>query len=269
MSFITNSHYVYINSRDRIAGTDENFTYNIQFPAGFEFTHVVCLDALIPKSYYLIQAGGVENIFFLDENGTTVTITVPIGSYLLSAFRTTIGTLLSNASPNGLTYSLAYPALSGADTGKWTYTSSNGAIQSSIICNAHLFEPLGFLSGSTNAFTGTTLISTCVIKLQSEDRLLIHSNIANNPTKDDVLASINSTTSINYSSINYVCPAPEFYSHLLSSQNNNTYNFTLTDEDGEIMQLNGLNLNMTLLFYRKDPIFDQIRSLMKILVEKK
>ena len=48
-----------------------------------------------------------------------------------------------------------------------------------------------------NVFFGTTLTSTCVIKLQSEDRLLIHSNITNNSGHDDVLVSINSTTSIN------------------------------------------------------------------------
>jgi len=266
--FVTNPHYVYVNSRDRIAGTDENFTYNIQFPSGFDFTHVVCLNVLIPKSYYLIQDGPLENIFQLKENDTTVTITVPIGSYLLSAFKTTIGNLLTNASPNGLTYTLSYPPLSGADTGKWTFTQSNGAVVSSLIFNAHFFEPFGFFSNSTNVFSGTTLISTCVIKLQSEDRLMIHSNIVNNPSMDDVLVSINSTTSINYSSIAWECPAPEFYSHLLSSQNNNTYSFSLTDENGELMQLNGLNLNLTLLLYRKDPIFDQIRNFMKMLVLK-
>ena len=260
MSFVTNPYYVYINSRDRISGTDENFTYSIQFPDEFDFTHVVCLNALIPKSYYLIQNGPLENIFQLNENGVIVTVTVPIGSYLLSAFKTIIGSLLTAASPNGLTYVLTYPALTGADTGKWTYTQNNAAIQSSIICNAHLFEPLGFFSGSTNAFTGTTLVSTCVIKLQSEDRLLVHSNIVNNSGKDDILISINSTTSINYSSIVWECPAPEFYAHALSSKNNNTYSFSLTDENGELIQLNGLNMNLTLLLYKKDMIYDQIRS---------
>lgn len=268
--FVTNPHYVYVNSRDRIAGSgnDENFTYNIQFPQGFDYTHVVCLNALIPKSYYLIQDGPLENIFQLKENNTTVTVTVPIGSYLLSAFRTVIGTLLTNASPNGLTYTLTYPVSSGADTGKWTFTQTNASVVSSLIFNAHFFEPFGFLANSTNVFSGLTLISTCVIKLQSEDRLLIHSNIVNNPGMDDVLVSINSTTSINYSSIAYTCPAPEFYSHLLSSQNNNTYSFSLTDENGELMQLNGLNLNITLLLYKKDPIFDQIRNFMKLIVAK-
>ena len=59
--FVTNPHFIYINSRDRINGTDENFTYNINFPSGLDFTHVVCLNVLIPKSYYLIQNGELEN----------------------------------------------------------------------------------------------------------------------------------------------------------------------------------------------------------------
>jgi len=78
--FVTNPHYVYINSRDRLSGTDENFTYNIQFPDGFDFTHVVCLNVLIPKSYYLIQADGQENNFQLVENGVSVTVDVPVVS---------------------------------------------------------------------------------------------------------------------------------------------------------------------------------------------
>ncbi len=70
---------------------------------------------------------------------------------------------------------------------------------------------------------------------------------------DDILVSVNSTTSLNYSSIDYECPAPEFYSHLLSSKNNNTYSFSLTDERGELIQLNGLNMNLTLLLDKKIP----------------
>jgi hypothetical protein len=265
--FITDHYYVYINSRERAAGTDENFTYNIQFPDGRKYTHVVVLNVLIPKSYYLIQNGPLENIFQLKENNTTVTITVPIGSYLLNSFKTVIGALLTAASPNSLTYTLTYPALTGADTGKWTYTQNNAAIQSTIICNAHLYEPLGFLESSTNAFSGTTLVSTAVIKLQSEDRLLLHSNLANND-RDDILVSINSTTSINYSSIAWDNPAPEYYAHILSSEQINTYSFSLTDENGELIQLNGLNMNITLLFFRKDPIFDQMREFMKMIINK-
>jgi hypothetical protein len=155
--------------------------------------------------------------------------------------------------------------MSGPDTGKWTFIQNDAIITSTFIFNEHLYEPFGFRS--TNVFNGTSLTSTCVIKLQSEDRLLLHSNVINNPM-DDVLVSVNSTSSLNYSSINYVCPAPEFYSRKLSSKNNNTYSFTLTDEDNEIVPLNGLNINLTILFYIADPIFDHIRNFMKLIVMK-
>jgi len=104
--------------------------------------------------------------------------------------------------------------------------------------------------------------------LQSEDRLLLHSNIVNNPGRDDILISINSSTSVNYSSIAWTCPSPEFYCRLLSSKKNSTYSFSLTDENGDLIQLNGLNLNLTLLLFKVDPIYDQIRSFFRMLVHK-
>lgn len=266
---IQNPYYVYINSRDRLpGGSDSNFQYNISFPPDVSFDRVVLLDALIPKSYYLVQDDGpLENVFQLKENSTTVTITIPIGSYLLNTFRTTIANLLTAASPNSLTYTVTYPASSAPDTGKFTYTSSNGSIQSSIITNEHFFEPLGFQRDSTNVFTGTTLISSTVIKLQSEDRLIIHSNCCQNG-HDDILMSINSSTSVNYSSIVWQNPAPEYYSHILSSERNNVYSFSLTDEDNEVINIRGLNMNLTLLFYKIDPIIQQLRDFLKLAVSK-
>src|SRR5690606_27282568 len=53
-------------------------------------------------------------------------------------------------------------------------------------------------------------------------------------------------------------------SHLRTSQNNNTYSFSLTDENGELIQLSGLNMNLTRSLYKKDPILNQIRNFMKL-----
>ena len=263
MSFVTNPYYVFINSRDR-DGTDENFTYNIRFPTGYEFDRVVVLNALIPKSLFSTSRRQRKYILFERkwyncENSSTCRI--------ISIISIQNNYKYWQASPNGKTSTLTYPSISGADTGKWTIIKNNNIITSSLIFNDHFFEPFGFYLGSTNVFIGNELTSTCVIKLQSEDRLLIHSNVCANPN-DDVLVTINSTTSINYSSINYVCPAPEFYSRILSSQKNNTYNFTLTDENNELIHLNGLNLNITLFFYKVDQIFDQIRNFMKLIIMK-
>src|SRR5690606_34658045 len=49
-----------------------------------------------------------------------------------------------------------YPPLSGAVTGKWTYTQTNGAIVPSLIFNEHFFEPFGFEADSINTFNGNS-----------------------------------------------------------------------------------------------------------------
>ncbi len=267
MSVILNKHFVYINSRERLAGTDSNFTYNIAFPPDRKFTHVVCLDALIPKSYYLVQDG--FNFFQLQEGNTIVTITVPIGSYTLQTWINQVTSLLTTNSPNSWIYTVTYPAITSSilpDIGKLTYTVSGNTSQPSFIFDSHcvLFEQFGFFRNTTNTFVGNTLISTCVIKLQSEDRLVIHSNCVANPNNDDILVSINSTTSINYSSISYVCVAPEYNSKVLNSQNNNTYSFQLTDENGNEQNLNGLNLNMTVVFFKLANIYELIQNIMRL-----
>jgi hypothetical protein len=168
-------YYYYIDSRQRLSGTDSNFSYNISLPDDHDFTHVCLLNALIPKSYYLIQAG--FNTFQLQEGDETVTVTKSPGNYLLNVFKTIIGQLLTAASPSGWVYTLTYPSGNQPDTGMFTYSVSGNTSQPSIICGSNLFEPLGFFMNSTNTFINNSLTSTTVIKLVSEDRLNIHSSI--------------------------------------------------------------------------------------------
>lgn len=262
---IVNNYYVYVNSRDRLSGTDSNFTYNIAFPPDIDVDHITVLNALIPKSYYLIQAGHTE--FSLQEGSTIVVISIPVGNYLLNTFRTMLQTLLNNASPNSWSYTVTYPPSSGPDTGKFTYSVTGNSSQPSIIVQDHVYEPLGFSRNTTNTFVNGTLESSNVLKLQSEDRLLIHSNIVNNPGRDDILVSINAATNVNFSSISYTNYAPEYNAKVLNP-NQNTYSFSLLNEDGRLMDLNGLNLNLTLLFYKKDNALQQIRDFLKALSEK-
>lgn len=259
--------YVYIDSRKRLSGTDSNFTVAIPLPDDHSFTHVTLLNALIPKSYYLIQAG--FNTFQLQENTSIVTITVPIGNYTLSTFQSTISNLLSSNSPNGWTYSLSYPNSTLPDTGKFTYTVSGNSSQPSLIFGPDLFEPFGFLQNSNNTFVNNTITSTCVIKLVSEDRLILHSSLVNNPNLDNILISINSATNIPFSSISWINFAPEYRSHKLVNNSIKVASFSLTDEGNRLLDLNGLNMNLTLAFYRKDNIFDIIRNFIRLLITPK
>src|SRR5699024_8971293 len=113
----------------------------------------------------------------------------------------------------------------------------------------YLYEQMGFepnsINNSTESQSSTdgksTLTSTNVIKLQKEDVLYIHSDIANNDG-DDILQEIYSSTgNADFANIYYRCIDVDAYSKSLRFKDSNTYKFWITNEDGQIMDLNGLN----------------------------
>jgi len=229
------------------------------------------LNALIPKSYYLIQSG--FNVFTLTEKGVDTQITVPIGCYLLNTFSSVVANLLTSNSPNGWTYTISFPNINtSANTGKYTFTvSGNAGNQPSIKMplNGNIYKPFGFNLGSTNAFVANTLVSTNVVKLQVEDRLFINSNIHQSGSLVDgsVIQDINGSASPDFSVITWQCPDILPYAKPLRSKDDNTYSFSLTNEDGQLLDLNGQNINFTLLFFRRDDISDRMKAFLQIMTK--
>jgi hypothetical protein len=128
---------------------------------------------------------------------------------------------------------------------------------------SELFEQFGFLKESTNTFSGSTLTSRNVVKFQVEDVLLIHSDISynNQSSYNDVLQEVFASSTPMYSNIVYQNNgAVEPYSKTLLSAQNNTYRFTITDEENRAISLNGLNCVFTIVCYNKDKINQLIVS---------
>jgi hypothetical protein len=246
-------HVVYVNSADRLSGTSDNFTYNINLPSDKKFNKVVVLDALIPKSYWLIQNG--YNTFQLTENGVTATVTLPVGNYNLNSFKTVVAGRLNSASPNGWTYYITYPNTNVApDTGKFTYVVSGNSSQPSFTFPAtnSLFENFGFDAG-TYTFTADSLTSTNIVKLQVEDKIFINSDlVVGTPNQFGVLQEVNVAPSPTYSSITYQCTAPEYYAKDVAKSFSSTYSFSLSDVHNFPIHLNGLPFSFTLLFYQQN-----------------
>jgi hypothetical protein len=256
---------VYVDSRQRLSGTDGNFSYNFNLPADMVFNRVVLMRAEIPKSYYLVQAS--LNTFTLTENGVSATVTVPIGDYLLTTFQAVLPPLLNAVSPNGWTYSMTYPNINtSANTGKYTWSvTGNGGLQPSFTFTANFFEPFGFNPSSTNTFIGNSLTSANVVKLQVEDRIFIHSNIVEGRGIQDqnVLADINAISSPDYSTIIYECYAPQYSSKRFKGNAGNTYNFSISDEAGTLLNTNGLNIQLTVLLYYESDIVEKVGELIE------
>ena len=261
---------VYVDSSNRLKGSHShsNFKYLINFPKDKIFSHAVVINALIPKAWYLVDYP--YNTFKLQEDNKSVEIVVAPGNYNISQFKHTVTNLLTNASPNNLQYVLTYPKNSmNPDLGKWIFSQSNSQIGSSFIFTDCLYEQFGFDPNTQNFFDGSSLLSNNCVKFQSEDRVLIRSDIINNNSDNDIFVSINASAYSNFSTISYLNPHPSMNNHVLQSQNNSVYSFQITDEKSRLLSTGGLNVNFTIAFYFKDQIYDNIRSFLKVLLNGK
>ncbi len=107
--------------------------------------------------------------------------------------------------------------------------------------------------GSTNIFVGNTLTSVNVADLNIEDSLYIKSDIVQSaPQQPGILQTIKVAPSPNFSSIVYQCPAPAFYSQAVTTNLTATILISIVDEHDHVINLNGQNTTMTLLFYREN-----------------
>lgn len=225
----------YLNSADRVSGVDtSNITIKLpNYPIGEAFSHVCLIEANIPKSYYMVQAG--FNTFTLVELGQNIVITLVPGNYSATCFRACVGAMMTAASTHGWTYTMTWPSPTEPATGKFTYTvTGNAGSQPSIVCTTNLFEPLGFNANSSNAFVADKLVSTNVVKLQAEDALYIHSDIVTN-IGNDVLQEVYTNGIPDFGIINYKCMDWQSMAKPMSTSASNAYRFSLTDENGRIM----------------------------------
>ena len=236
-------HYAFpINSSSRISGIDANMVYSIELPPNHKFNRVVVNNAAIPRSDYIVQNG--YNTFQLQEAKGTVTITVPPGNYTRSSFQKALQAILIANSPGGLTYAITYPATAAAaDTGLYTYTVTGGT--ASFIIGTSLYEQMGFNKNVTVTLPAT---STNVIKMIQEDTLVLHSNIVDSFNKD-ILCVFVAGTDPPFSTTRYECRDVKMNARKLKKVDSNSYEFRLTDENGIIIDLNGLNWTCELIFF--------------------
>lgn len=268
MSLINNSTVYHINSRNRVNGTDSDFTYRIEIPPDSKYNKVAVLQISIPKSYYLVQDG---EHFTLQEGKDEIKILMTSGNYTRKSFAASAQQLLNSNSPNGWVYEIKYQNSSlEYDDGKYTYNVTGNISQPSLIFDGdhNICEQFGFDNNSTNTFVSNTLKSVNVINMQRESTLYLHSDISNN-TNDNILQEIFSSSSNDFSSIVFQQTEAEAYSKDITSNTSNIYSFYLTNENNKPINLNGLNLVFSLVLYEKNPIYNMIREFIKLQIIQK
>lgn len=259
MSYYSESRLFYINSRNREAGLNTDFTYKFNIDPQSKFDRVVLLDISIPKSFYAIQS---TNSFILSENGNQTTISLPPGNYTRQSFKNVLESYLnSNSYYTGVwTYTLSYKSINTReDDGKITYTvSGNSGIQPSFIFGGTetLYEEMGFETNSTNTFITNTITSTNAINLAPENTLFLKSDICQD--SDNVLQNIITSNDSSFSVVNFVNPNPREYSKYFVPDKY-VYHFRLTDENDNLIDTNGQNIVFTVMLYKSNNVDDYIR----------
>lgn len=143
------------------------------------------LEVQIPYSWYVFNS--VNNTFTMTENGTSVTVTIPIGNYTASSLATALGTAITAVSPNTLTYTVTYSNL----TQKFIFTSSSNSLVFYFTFGAGQGIPnvqpnsgnknprlwMGFGPGISSSSSGTpqTLTSTNVVLTSGPSYLYLNS----------------------------------------------------------------------------------------------
>jgi len=247
---VLNRRIYTVNTIDKLSGTSENLTYQLAIPHDAEFDRVVVLNISIPVSFYLIQED--INTFHITEDGVERTITIPPGNYSAKVFILTLVPLLNTGAPAGWIYSMSLPNQNTeVSTGKFTYSVTGNLTQPSIRCTNQVNEQLGFPINSVNTFVDGKLISSTVLNFGSESTLFLHSDIATNGDSD-ILQEIYTANSIPFSYITYQCTAPDLYSKELNTSQSNKFHFTLTNEKNQILNLHGVDMQITLALYKSD-----------------
>jgi hypothetical protein len=248
------------NSKDRVSGTNSNFN-SIPVDLGNNQFDTVCLtQASIPKSFYNVPSG--YNTFVLREfDGVTTanaTVTIPPGSYTRINFQNTLATLLTNASPDGLTYTVNYPASTQADTFHYTFNVNVGSSWdiSFIFSATSPYRQMGFEIG-TYTFTDITLTnseleSVNAINLSYILRAFIKSNLVADAT-DSILeellnfGSFPANSVMSYQQYNF-----DMNSRAYNPNNRNSWNFVLQDAFGQEIDLNGISWAFSVVFYQRN-----------------
>ena len=263
MSIYENNKHIYIvNSNNRLPGSNSSsdFMFRFNFPADFDPDHVGVMQLSCPKSYYLFDTGCT---FRVNENAGHRDLTLTPGNYSKAVLMVELLRLL-NPTPlasNDRVYTIDFPATNQIATGKFTfYAAVNSILKpaapaitfTSFVFGTTVYEQLGFDLNSTNLFTTgyTKLIAPNVLNLQSETTLMLLSDVCLD-SPNGMLQEI-FTNTYDFGLITFTSPDLDLNSKRMSRTQSNAYRFTLVNEDLKVMNLNGLSIVFSLIFYQKN-----------------
>jgi hypothetical protein len=278
MSLVDNSTtsplVINFNSKDRVLGTNSSFLSNPVDLGNNKFDSVCLVQASIPKSFYNIPSG--YNTFTLKENLTSITITIPPGSYNRINLQSTLASLLTAATVNALTYTVSYPASTSGDTFHYTFTVNTKAIPIYLIfVETSPYRQLGFESNTTYTFTPTPLVTTSTLEsvnslnLSYILRAFIKTNLVSDAT-DSILeellnfGSFPALAVMNYQQVNF-----DMNTRKYNTSSTNSWQFSLVDTFDRLIDLNGIPWAFSVVFYQRNVVHELQKNELRITNEER
>jgi hypothetical protein len=253
-STITPPLVINFNSKDRVQGTNSSFTSEPVDLGNNQFDSVCIVQASLPKSFYNMPSG--FNTFILKENATSVTVTIPVGSYTRINLQSVLATKLTTISPNALTYTVSYPASTVADTFHYTFRVNSSLIAVQFIfASTSPYRQLGFEIG-TNTFTvgvgSSTLESVNSLNLSYILRAFIKTNLVIDATDgilEEVLnfGSYPSSSVVHYQQYNFDMNTRKYNRSIT-----NSWLFSIVDAFDQLIDLNGIPWAFSVVFYQRN-----------------
>jgi hypothetical protein len=273
---------VAIDTTNRISGSLSDFIIAVRPPIGLFYDTVVLTEALIPHSWYTLEAG--YNYFTLTEDPISgpQLITLPPGNYNRRSISLTLTTLLNaragvNAvlagrsayvytvsfddrtiSPDRgiLSFSVIRPIALGANAGLSTLTFD--AITDAAMC-------MGFSGSTSNTLTAgsggppttDTLDSPNVVSMQTISQITVTTELC----KYSTLTTMRVSDDGFYSSIEYQCVSPKYQGREINKSSRSddiqdSYGFQFRSNRGRLVDFHGLPASLTLTFYNTEDFYN-------------
>ena len=198
---------------------------------------ITVLNAQIPSSFYNVNSGN-NTLVYNENDGEIQTVTLTPSNYNINTLKAHIVSLIPSFN---ITYSSSSNKL----------TISHSTYDFTLFSSSTCFELLGF-SDINHISTTLSLISDNVINLFTVRNLQIASDnfILNNidaasPNSSNILASIPVSTS--YNNIISYANIHDVYSEINNTRNLTNLHIKLTDQDGNVIELNNAHWSLTLL----------------------
>lgn len=263
-----------INSKNRISGTSNNFYINIEIPKDkLENINYCSLVSLcFPKSFYQISNNNNNFTYIEYDNILNIeysyNIIIDIGNYTKKDLFNKIKSKLEIISNNNIKFEIT-DEYNDRETGKIKFVATDNNILKKFIFNLNdVYQVMGFEKGLTYEFIDI-LTSPLVINLNHEDNIIIHSNIVSNEYNDyknnsnDILTSLFTSGNKNFS---YIIKDYDMITNMKQFKNHSTIHIYITNEDGDDLDLNNVDISMVLCFFNytnnKD-IYKQINNYIK------